>query len=473
MNSADALAPATVGKHYDETAILPFGREETIAVEVVAADEAGRCLVIEASLSPVLPTFEYRVEATQDGNAHFYWRCAARGKGVQAALGRRIMPLVLKSRLERALGNLQRILEDRPGTTMRSAHFLRFGGARERMIASTEAAVPQPGESEVLVRQHASSVNMIDCHRRSGYGRRAMRVQGALNFPVRLGNDIAGVVVECGEGVTKVAAGDAVLGVKAPSSEGAFADYVVVSADQLIRKPGPVSFTEAAALPYTFITAWSALVSHGGLTKAGAPGKRVFVQGGAGGAGGVGAMAVQIARAWGAYVAATCAPGQVEIVRKLGADRVIDYTVEDFASVLSDYDLALCTATTAEQDRMISILKRGGGARYVTVIHPTLALTDELDLVKGMLAAKRQRKALNRQLAADGRRAEWALFKARPQALADLAELLANGAVRPVIDSTYPLSEIAAAMERLESGAATGKIVIDIAEDDPSERTAL
>ncbi len=459
MEGEAGATPTKVGTRYAETAIMPGGREKSIAVTVVAGDDEARHLAIEADLEPVLPRFDYFVMALANGRTRFRWLCRARGKGARARVGRIIMPLVLRPRLDRAFANIRRILEAKPETLMRSAHFLRFGSPEDHIIIAHDAARPVPRTGEVVVRQIASSVNMIDCHRLRGYGRRAMRMQGALDFPVRLGNDIAGVVTAVGAGIVGVEPGDEVLGVRKPSSDGAFGDLVVVPGRQLIKKPQKLDFHAAAALPYTFVTAWCGLVSHGGLTKTNAPGKRVFVQGGAGG---VGAMAVQIAKAWGAEVSATCGPHHVDIVRGFGVDRAIDYTADDFAALLSDYDIALCTADTREEARMTAILKHHANARYVTVIHPTLSLVDELGLIRGLFAAKRQRAALNRKIARYGQRAEWVLFQPHARALADFGELLAQGQLRPVIDSIFPLERVGEAMQRMESGAATGKVVIDI-----------
>jgi reticulon-4-interacting protein 1, mitochondrial len=456
MDSADTLPVGTIGKRYKETAIAPGGKEESINVEVVALDDQNFHLAIEADLKPVLPRFDYQVVDIGGGETRFDWRCSGRAKGAYAALGRKIMPLILRPRLNAALENLARILGGRDDEVMLAAHFLRFGSAQESTLFTDRAKRPSPQKGEVVVRMYASSINQIDLHRRKGYGRNAMRARGALKFPVVLGNDIAGVIEAVGAGVSTFKPGDPVFGVKPPSSEGAFAAFVATKAECLARLPDGIDYKTAAALPYTFLTAWSALVLDAGLSAQAAHTSRIFIQGGAGG---VGSMAIQIAKNFGAYVAASCAPGQAELVKAQGADEVFEVGASDYSASLSDYDIAFCAANPAEQDQMIKILKHGGV--YVSVVHPTLALTDELGLFKGFMTAKKQLRALNSALKPDNKRAVWTLFRSPPEAMSTMREWLETGRLKPIIDRTYPFEGLVAAQERSESGQATGKVVVE------------
>ncbi|MGL5838277.1 MAG: alcohol dehydrogenase catalytic domain-containing protein [Sphingorhabdus sp.] len=457
MASADDLPPATIGKRYDEMAIAPGGKEETITVEIIAADEEKYHLAIQASLEPFVPRFDYRVVPVSANRCVFHWRSVATGRGLKAMLLRPVFRMILKKRLAISLENFRRILSGAPDEVMTAAQFWLFGPAADVIKQFNRAARPKPKKGEIIVRQCASSINHIDCHRRRGYGRNAMRVRGALNFPVILGNDISGEVAEVGEGITGFKRGDPVVAVKAPSSDGAFAEYVSVAAATTVPKPSSISYEEAGALPYTFFTAWSALFNDGGLTRENASGKRVFVQGGAGG---VGSMAIQIARYLGAEVIASCGPGQRALVEGLGASSVYDFSTDDYAASVRDVDIAFCTASVAEETKMLSILKSRADARYVTVIHPTLQMTDELGLLKGFMSAKKLLKQKNKALAAEGKKIGWTLFKADPPAVALFREMLDVGALKPVIDSTYDFADIVAAQERLESGKAAGKVVI-------------
>jgi reticulon-4-interacting protein 1, mitochondrial len=468
MKGIGDLPPGAIGKRYAEIGLGPDGKEHAIDVEVVVADDVGHHLAIEASLKPVLPRFDYRLTEIGAGRTRFDWVCTGRASGPFAALGRQVMKRIVWPRLVEAMRNFKRILEANPEETMRSVVFRRFGSAAEATIVFPLAARPAaPGPGEVLVRQTASSVNPIDCHRRAGYGRNVMRARGALKFPVTLGVDICGEVVATGRGVAGLKAGDCVFGVKPPSSNGAFADYVVARADCLVVAPKTLG-SEAAALPYAFLTAWSALVVDGGLTAANAHRKKVFVQGGVGG---VGAMAVQLAKAWGAHVVASCSELKTDLVRALGADEVIARGAQRPAAVDEAFDIVLCAADASEQDALVSMLKRNAGGRYVSVIHPTLGLTDELGTLPGVLEARRRLGALNATLRRDGRSARWTLFKPHRAGLLAMADLAASGKLKPLIDGRYPLTQAADAQARLESGQATGKVLLDIAAPQPTERS--
>ncbi len=458
MASADDVPVATIGKRYDETAIVPGGKEETISVEVIAADEVARHLAIQASLEPFVPRFDYRVTPVSSNRCIFHWRSIATGRSLKARLQRPVFRMILRKRLAVSLENLRRILSGGDNEVMKAAQIRRFGPASIVIKLFDRARRPLPKKGEVLVRQVASSINHIDCHRRKGYGRNVMRVRGALNFPIILGNDVAGEIVSVGEGVKGFKVGDLVVGVKAPSSEGCFADYVTVKAETLIQKPAGMDFDQAAALPYTFFTALAALSKESGLTRDNASDKHVFVQGGAGG---VGSMAIQIAKFMGASVSASCGPDRKALVKSLGADRVFDYRNEDYSAELLNVDIALCTASDAEEEKMLSILKRGG--HYATVIHPTLVMTDEMGLLKGFMASKKLLKAKNKALAAERKTIRWAMFKADKPAVDLFREMVTGGHVKPVIDSVYPFDEIIAAQERLESGSASGKVIVRIA----------
>jgi NADPH:quinone reductase-like Zn-dependent oxidoreductase/carbon monoxide dehydrogenase subunit G len=459
MKAVDA-PPGVRGARYAEIGLGPDGKEHLIDVEVVVADDRNRHLAIEASLKPVLPRFDYRLTEIDAGRTHFHWRCVGRARGPLAAVGRQVMKRIVGPRLVRAMRNFKRILEANPQKTMRAVMFRRFGPAADATLVFPLAARPTPGRGEVLVRQQASSVNPIDCHRRAGYGRNVMRARGALEFPVTLGVDISGEIVGVGRGISGLKQGDAVFGVKPPSSHGAFADYVVVRAEHLVARPPTLDPGVAAALPYAFLTAWSALVVDGGLTPANAHRKRIFVQGGAGG---VGSMGVQLAKAWGAQVTTSASERKLDDVRALGADAVIPRGARNLAPLSETFDIVLCSADQGEQDDLVSLLRRHAGARYVSVIHPTLKLTDEKGVMAGFMEARRRLRALNATLKPDGRAARWTLFKPHRSGLLTMAALATSGKLKPIIDSRFSLEQAATAQARLESGAANGKIIVEIA----------
>lgn len=341
---------------------------------------------------------------------------------------------------------------------MRAALIGRFGAARDVFEIADSTPVPTPGPGEVLVRQRATSVNPIDCRRRGGYGHQLMRLRGISGFPLTLGNDVSGDIAAVGPGVTGLRAGEAVFGAKEPSSRGTYAEYCTVKAEQVVRKPDALSYAQAAALPYAFLSAWAALRSAGFRPES-AAGKRVFLQGGSGG---TGVVTLQVCKALGAHVATTAGPAGLELCRELGADEVIDYRTQDFTRHLKDFDFAICLADQAQGEDMLSILRQGPGAGYGTLVHPLMPLVDENGLLRGgTLAAA---TFLNRRVAQARRRRGygWALFKPDRAALELLTGLCGEGRVRAVIDRTYALRDIADAQEYVERGRAKGKVIVDI-----------
>jgi NADPH:quinone reductase-like Zn-dependent oxidoreductase len=222
--------------------------------------------------------------------------------------------------------------------------------------------------------------------------------------------------------------------------------------------PANLSFNEAASIPWVALTAWSALVDTVGLDETTTPGKRVIIPRGAGG---VGSFAIQLMKAWGAEVATICSTRNVELVRRLGADVVVDYTRQDLAEVLHDYDVAFDTAFDTEA-KLLDALKVGADAAYVSIVTPKLRLIDEFGLEEGIVrgdAFLANRKAEQARL---GRRYEWSFAEPSGEALARIGALIEAGRIVPVIDRVYPMEEIVAAHRFCETRQAQGKIVIQI-----------
>ncbi|ESY68616.1 MULTISPECIES: NADP-dependent oxidoreductase [Mesorhizobium] len=207
---------------------------------------------------------------------------------------------------------------------------------------------PSPEAGEVLVRVKAAGINPVDGAVRAGY----YPLLGEP--PFILGWDISGAVEALGDGVTAFKVGDEVFGMpRFPKQAAAYAELAAVPADEIALKPERADHIQAGALPLAGLTAWQGLVHHGGLKS----GQRVLVHAGAGG---VGHLAVQIAKARGAYVIATASPNKLDFVRKLGADEVIDYTKGDFTSQISDIDLVLEPVGGDHADRSLKVIKSGG-----------------------------------------------------------------------------------------------------------------
>jgi NADPH:quinone reductase-like Zn-dependent oxidoreductase len=301
---------------------------------------------------------------------------------------------------------------------------------------------PVPGDDEVLVRVRAAGVDRGVWHlmtglpyllRVAGYGLRAPRSR------VR-GREVAGVVEAVGRAVTRFRPGDEVMGV----SEGSFAEYACAREGKLARKPANLSFEQAAAVPVSGSTALQGLRDQGRLQ----PSQEVLV---IGAAGGVGSFAVQLAKAFGAEVTGVCSTGQVDLVRSLGADHVVDYTREDVTDGSRRYDLVLDTAGRRPLSRLRRALTRRG----------TLVLV-------GGEGGDRWTGGMGRQLRAlaiapfVGQRLRVFVNKERHQELEQLTELIEAGKVTPVVGRTYPLDEAPEAVRDLMAGHRGGKLVITI-----------
>jgi NADPH:quinone reductase-like Zn-dependent oxidoreductase len=308
--------------------------------------------------------------------------------------------------------------------TMHAMRIHTFGGAE--VLRNETVTVPTPGRGEILVRIAAASVNPVDSKIRQGKF-------PALNddaLPLTLGRDLSGVVEALGDAVQGVAVGDAVFALLG-WDRGAYAQHVLLKPEEFAPKPVNLSHVEAAAVPLAALTAWQGLMDHGKLQK----GQRVLIHGGAGG---VGHFAVQIAKAAGAWVAATCSAGDLDFVRKLGADRAIDYKAERFEDVVADIDLVYDLIGGETQDRSFSVLRRGG--RLVSTLQePDKARTIGQDIT-----------GLH--------------YMTKPDAaeLAQIGALLRAGKIKPSVFAIYPLEDAARAQCALETDAVQGKIVLTV-----------
>jgi NADPH:quinone reductase-like Zn-dependent oxidoreductase len=322
---------------------------------------------------------------------------------------------------------------------MQAITYHRYGGPD--VLELEEVERPVPGDDEVLVRVLAASVNPRDWHYLRGLPYLLRPV--ALRVPEDggLGSDVAGRVEAVGRAVTRFRPGDEVF---AFVRKGGFAEYTCVPEDVLGPKPANLSFEQAAAVPLAALTALQGLRDHGRAR----PGQRVLI---IGASGGVGTFAVQLAKRFGAEVTGVCSTRNLELVRSLGADHVVDYTREDFAGNGRRYDLIFQLA----------------GARSPAGCRRALAPKGQLILSSGegpgpwigplgrMLQAVVLSPFVNQRLGA---------FEARPDGddLRALTELIEAGRVAPVIDRTYPLAETPAALRYLETGHARGKVVITV-----------
>jgi len=295
-------------------------------------------------------------------------------------------------------------------------------------------------DDRVLVRVHAASVNALDWHLLRGLPYVGRMVLG-LRKPKEsaMGVDVAGHVEAVGKNVTQFQPGDEVFGVR----DGAFAEYVCAKENKLVLKPANLTFEQAAAVPVAGCTALQALRDKGQIQ----PGQRVLIYGAGGG---VGTFAVQLAKAFEADVTAATSTGNIDMVRSIGADRVIDYTREDFTKDGQRYDLIIDMGGTRSLFACRRALTRVG--TYVMVGGRSGRWIRPLDRVLG--AAVVSRFVRQRLL--------FFIAKLPKDDLIVLKELMEAGKVTPVIDRTYPLSETREAIRYLEEGHARGKVVITV-----------
>jgi len=295
-------------------------------------------------------------------------------------------------------------------------------------------------DDRVLVRVHAASVNALDWHVLRGLPY-LVRMSEGLRKPKRrsMGVDVAGHVEAVGKNVTQFQPGDAVFGVR----DGAFAEYVCAKENKVVLKPANVTFEQAAAVPVAGCTALQALRDKGQVQ----PGQRVLVNGAGGG---VGTFAVQLAKAFGAEVTATTSTSNVDMVRSIGADSVIDYTREDFTRGGPRFDLILDMGGTRSLLACRRALTPVG--TYVMVGGPSGRWIRPMDRALGAVVLSRFVRQRLLFFIADVKKDDLIVLK----------ELMEAGKVTPVIDRTYPLSETPAAIRYLEEGHARGKVVITV-----------
>lgn len=312
------------------------------------------------------------------------------------------------------------------------------------------ATIPDPtvGPRDVLVRVSAAGINPLDMMLRDGQFKRLLKYQ----TPFVLGHDVAGVVTRVGADVRDYGVGDEIYARPRDLRIGTFAQYIAIDQADIALKPSSLTMEEAAAVPLVALAAWQALSSVARVE----PGRKVLVHGGAGG---LGSTVIQLARHLGAYVATTARGDDEQKVRDLGANEVIDYRKADFADSLTGYDVVLDSLGGDNLAKSLTVLKPGGLAISV-VGPPDAAFAEQIGrpLLKPVLALmSRKVRAQARKL---GVRYSFFFMRADGAQLRTLAALYDGGALRPVLDRTFPFSETLDAMAYVEQGRAKGKIVI-------------
>ena len=331
---------------------------------------------------------------------------------------------------------------------MRALVLRRYGGPEQ--IALSDVPEPSAGPGELLVRVHAAGLNPVDLKTRAG----AMRLIHNYRLPIVMGSDLSGVVEAVGPGVTRFAKSDRVFARVTKDVMGAFAEYSVVREEHAARMPATLDFVSAAAVPLAGLTALQALRDELKLSA----GQRVFIPGGAGG---VGTFAIQLAKHLGGYVATTASPRGEALVKRLGADLVIDYTRERFEEKLSGYDAAFDLLGGDTLARLFSVLRPGG--RVVSIAGVPEPLTARKDLGRGSgLAALFWIISLPTRIRAARHGISYRYMFMHPSGvdLEYLASLIDAKQLEVVVDRVYPFAEAREAMAYLETGQAKGKVVL-------------
>lgn len=325
----------------------------------------------------------------------------------------------------------------------------RYG--KGKPLALREMPDPTPGQHEVLVQVHATSVNMLDSKIRDG----EFKLLLPYRLPLILGNDVAGVVVRVGANVRGFKAGDEVYARPSTNRIGTFAELIAVNEADLAIKPATLSMGEAASIPLVGLTAWQVLIERANLQK----GQKVLIHAGSGG---VGTFAIQLAKHLGATVAVTTSTKNLPLVRALGADIVVDYTKEDFSAVLRDYDVVLNSLGGEVLEKSVQVLKPGG--HLISISGPPdpdfakeLGLSWLFGLVMRMLSYRIRKKAKSR-----GVRYSFVFMRAEGTQLREISHLIDSGVVRPVVDRVLPFESTNEAIAYVESGRAKGKVVISL-----------
>jgi NADPH:quinone reductase-like Zn-dependent oxidoreductase len=295
-------------------------------------------------------------------------------------------------------------------------------------VEVTDIAQPAMLDDSLMIEVHAASVNPVDNLIRAGY----LKAMLPLPLPYTVGNDVSGVVTAVGKDASGFKVGDAVFSRPEGMQSGTFAEFVVIKAADAAHKPANLSHAQAASLPLVALTAWQALVTKGHLQK----GQKVLIHAGSGG---VGSIAIQLAKHLGATVATTTSSDNIEMVRALGADTVIDYKSQKFEDTVRDCDLVFDTLGGATREKSYCVLKKGG--HLVSIILPadTSGAAEKLGVTS-----------------------EAFFMSPSGEQLAQIGALVELGVIKPLIDKAFTLDQAQEALDHSQSGRAKGKIVVSV-----------
>jgi NADPH:quinone reductase-like Zn-dependent oxidoreductase len=318
-------------------------------------------------------------------------------------------------------------------------------------VRAGEMPAPELREDDVLVQIHAAGVNLLDAKIRDGEFKRFL----PYRFPLILGNEVAGVVVRVGSRVRHFAPGDEVYARPDDDRIGTFAECIAIKEDAVAKKPKNLTMEEAASIPLVGLTAWQVLVERAKLSK----GQKVLIHAGSGG---VGTVAIQLAKHLGAFVATTTSTANLEWVKRLGADLVIDYRKDDFETILHDYDVVVNGLGAETLEKSLRVLKPGG--KLISISGPPdpdfakdRGLSWIVGLAMRLLSYRIRDKAKRHHVSYS-----FLFMRASGEQLREIGSLIESGIIRPVVDRVFPFAETKEALAYVETGRAKGKVVVKV-----------
>ena len=310
---------------------------------------------------------------------------------------------------------------------------------------------PELRQDDVLVQIHAAGVNLLDSKLRDG----EFKLLLPYRLPLILGNDVAGVVVRVGSAVRRFKPGDEVYARPDKDRIGAFAEFIAMNEDAVAIKPKALTMEEAASIPLVGLTAWQVLIERANLKK----GQKVLIHAGSGG---VGTFAIQLAKHLGAVVATTTGTANLDWVKALGADIVIDYRKDDFATILRDYDVVLNSLGGEVLEKSLRVLKPGG--KLISISGPP-----DADFAKDLGASWILRQfmrllsyRIRRKARRHGVSYSFLFMRANGDQLREIGRLVDSGIIRPIVDRVFPFESTNEAMAYVEAGRAKGKVVVRV-----------
>lgn len=318
-----------------------------------------------------------------------------------------------------------------------------------------ETPDPELRDRDVLVQVQAAGVNLFDSKIRSGEFKLILPYQ----LPLILGNDVAGIVVRVGPKVRAFKSGDEVYARPHQDRIGTFAELIAMDEADLAMKPKNLTMEEAASIPLVALTAWQALVEQAKLKK----GQKVLIHAGSGG---VGTFAIQLAKHLGAAVATTTSTANVDLVKSLGADIVIDYKKGDFEKLLSGYDVVLNSLGKDTLEKSLSVLKPGG--RLISISGPPDVEFARQNGSSWLLqqVTRVMSLGIRRKARRDRVSYSFLFMRANGEQLRRITALIEAGVIRPIVDRVFPFEETNEALAYVETGRSKGKVVVKIAQGD-------